>query len=86
MRIRLGKEAAIIGRCEGGPARPGAAQNAIRRHAHGGYAGGRSAAAHLLMHELSIATSIIDMAQEEAEKRGVRVLAVHLKLGPIGRA
>jgi len=35
------------------------------------------------MHELSIASSIIDMAQEEAEKRGVRVLAVHLKVGPL---
>ena len=35
------------------------------------------------MHELSIAASIVDLAQEEAEGRGVRVLAVHLKLGPL---
>ncbi len=34
------------------------------------------------MHELSIAMSIVDMAQEEAERRGqVQVQAVHLRLG-----
>ncbi|MDQ3013798.1 MAG: hydrogenase maturation nickel metallochaperone HypA, partial [Acidobacteriota bacterium] len=33
------------------------------------------------MHELSIAMSIIEMATEEGEQRGVRVIAVHLKLG-----
>src|SRR5271154_5913339 len=34
------------------------------------------------MHELSIAMSIVEMAQEEAESRGgVQVQAVHLKLG-----
>jgi len=33
------------------------------------------------MHELSIAMSIVEMAQEEAERRGVQVCAVHLKLG-----
>ena len=34
------------------------------------------------MHELSIAMSIVEMAQEEAERRGqVQVLAVHLRLG-----
>ena len=33
------------------------------------------------MHELSIAMSIIDLAQEEAQQRGVQVKAVHLKLG-----
>jgi hydrogenase nickel incorporation protein HypA/HybF len=34
------------------------------------------------MHELSIAMSIVEMAQEEAERRGqVRVHAVHLKIG-----
>jgi hydrogenase nickel incorporation protein HypA/HybF len=34
------------------------------------------------MHELSIAMSIVEMAQEEAESRGhVRVQAVHLRLG-----
>jgi hydrogenase nickel incorporation protein HypA/HybF len=35
------------------------------------------------VHELSIALSILDMASEEAERRGVRVLAIHLKLGPL---
>ena len=35
------------------------------------------------MHELSIAMSIIEMAEEEAEKRGATVVAVHLKLGPL---
>ena len=35
------------------------------------------------MHELSIAISIIEMAQEEAERRGVLVEAVHLKLGAL---
>lgn len=34
------------------------------------------------MHELSIAMSMIEMAEEEAERRGaVRVHAIHLKLG-----
>jgi hydrogenase nickel incorporation protein HypA/HybF len=34
------------------------------------------------MHELSIALSIVDMAQEEAERQGgAQVQAVHLKLG-----
>ncbi len=35
------------------------------------------------MHELSIASSLVDLAQEEAATRGVRVLAIHLKLGPL---
>jgi hydrogenase nickel incorporation protein HypA/HybF len=36
------------------------------------------------MHELSIAMSIIETATEQAEKLGdARVLAVHLKLGPL---
>ncbi len=36
------------------------------------------------MHELSIAMSIIDLVQEESEKRGgVQVCAVHLKLGEL---
>ncbi len=36
------------------------------------------------MHELSIALSILDLVEEEAQRRGgVRVLAVHLKLGPL---
>jgi hydrogenase nickel incorporation protein HypA/HybF len=34
------------------------------------------------MHELSIAISIVELAQEEAERRGdVHVNAIHLKLG-----
>lgn len=35
------------------------------------------------MHELSIAISIIEIAQEESERLGGRVSAVHLKLGPM---
>ncbi|MFZ0770659.1 MAG: hydrogenase maturation nickel metallochaperone HypA [Candidatus Sulfotelmatobacter sp.] len=36
------------------------------------------------MHELSIAMSIIESAQEESDRRGgVRVSAVHLKLGAL---
>jgi hydrogenase nickel incorporation protein HypA/HybF len=36
------------------------------------------------MHELSIAMSIVEMAQEEADQRGgVRVSAVHLRLGAL---
>jgi hydrogenase nickel incorporation protein HypA/HybF len=33
------------------------------------------------MHELSIAMSIVEMAEEEAGNRNARVTAVHLKLG-----
>ena len=35
------------------------------------------------MHELSIAMSIVELAQEEALQRGVQVNAVHLKLGAL---
>jgi hydrogenase nickel incorporation protein HypA/HybF len=35
------------------------------------------------MHELSIAMSIVELAEEEAEQRGVGIRAVHLKLGPL---
>ena len=36
------------------------------------------------MHELSIALSILEVAEEEAERRGgLRVAAIHLKLGPL---
>lgn len=36
------------------------------------------------MHELSIALGIVDLSSEEAERRGgVRVLAIHLRLGPL---
>lgn len=33
------------------------------------------------MHELSIAMSIVECAQEEADRRGVQVMAVHFRLG-----
>ena len=33
------------------------------------------------MHELSIAMSIVELAEEEAESRGVQIDAVHLRLG-----
>ncbi len=36
------------------------------------------------MHELSIAMSLLDVAEEELERQGGgRVLALHLKLGPL---
>jgi hydrogenase nickel incorporation protein HypA/HybF len=35
------------------------------------------------MHELSIAMSIVELAEEEAARRGVQVNAVHLKLGAL---
>ncbi len=35
------------------------------------------------MHELSIAMGIVEAAQDEAHKRGVRVSAVHLRLGAL---
>ena len=35
------------------------------------------------MHELSIALAILDLAAEEAGRRGGRVVAVHLRLGPL---
>lgn len=35
------------------------------------------------MHELSIAMSLVEMATEEAERRGARVRALHLRLGPL---
>ena len=35
------------------------------------------------MHELSIAVSIVEMAQEEAERRDVNIDAVYLELGPL---
>jgi hydrogenase nickel incorporation protein HypA/HybF len=35
------------------------------------------------MHELSIAMSIVEMAEDEAAQRGGRVTAVHLKLGAL---
>jgi hydrogenase nickel incorporation protein HypA/HybF len=35
------------------------------------------------MHELSIALAILDLVGEEAERRGGRVVAVHLRLGPL---
>lgn len=35
------------------------------------------------MHELSIAMGIVDAALDEAQQRGVRVSAVHLRLGEL---
>jgi hydrogenase nickel incorporation protein HypA/HybF len=35
------------------------------------------------MHELSIAMSIVELAEEEAANRGVQIAAVHLKLGAL---
>jgi hydrogenase nickel incorporation protein HypA/HybF len=35
------------------------------------------------MHELSIAMSIVELAGEEAERRGIQLEAVHLKLGAL---
>ena len=35
------------------------------------------------MHELSIAMSIVDAALDEAQRRGVKVTAVHLRLGAL---
>lgn len=36
------------------------------------------------MHELSVALSILDVAAEEAQRRGAaQVIAIHLKLGPL---
>ena len=35
------------------------------------------------MHELSIAMSIVEFAEEEALRRGTKVSAVHLKLGAL---
>ena len=35
------------------------------------------------MHELSIALSILDLVAQEAHQRHARVLAVHLRLGPL---
>jgi hydrogenase nickel incorporation protein HypA/HybF len=36
------------------------------------------------MHELSIAMSIVEMAEEESDRQGgAKVIAVHLKLGPL---
>jgi hydrogenase nickel incorporation protein HypA/HybF len=35
------------------------------------------------MHELSIAMSIVEMAQEEGDQRGAQVTAIHLKLGAL---
>ena len=35
------------------------------------------------MHELSIALSMVELAEEEAQRRAVEVTAIHLKLGPL---
>ena len=36
-----------------------------------------------IMHELSIALGILDVAEEEAERHGGRVVAIRLRLGPL---
>jgi hydrogenase nickel incorporation protein HypA/HybF len=35
------------------------------------------------MHELSIALSLLDLVGDEAGRRGCRVAAIHLRLGPL---
>jgi hydrogenase nickel incorporation protein HypA/HybF len=35
------------------------------------------------MHELSIAMTIVELAEEEAERRGAQINAVHLRLGAL---
>jgi hydrogenase nickel incorporation protein HypA/HybF len=35
------------------------------------------------MHELSMALSLLDLVEEEAERRGCRVASIHLQLGPL---
>jgi hydrogenase nickel incorporation protein HypA/HybF len=35
------------------------------------------------MHELSIAMSIVEMAQEESERRSAQINAIHLRLGAL---
>ncbi|HZW29601.1 MAG TPA: hydrogenase maturation nickel metallochaperone HypA [Isosphaeraceae bacterium] len=35
------------------------------------------------MHELSLALSILDIAEEQSQRHGGRVAAIHLRLGPL---
>lgn len=35
------------------------------------------------MHELSIALSLLDVAELEADQRGVQVAAIHVRVGPL---
>lgn len=35
------------------------------------------------MHELSIAMSLLDALEEESQKRGAKVIAAHIRLGPL---
>jgi len=42
-----------------------------------------AAQADLAMHELSIAMSLVDLASEEAERIQGRVIALHIKVGPL---
>ena len=37
----------------------------------------------ICMHELSIAVSLVDLAQEEAERLSAHVCALHVKVGPL---
>jgi hypothetical protein len=44
----------------------------------------RPPASALLMHELSIANALVEVACEEAEHRGLgHILALHIRLGPL---
>src|SRR5262245_56041297 len=43
----------------------------------------RSGAAITSMHELSVALSIVEAVEEEAERYAGRVEAIHLRLGPL---
>ncbi len=43
----------------------------------------RELKAKSIMHELSIAMSMVEMATDEAARRGVQINAVHLKLGQL---
>lgn len=36
-----------------------------------------------LMHELSIAISVLEVAQEEAERHGGKLLAIHMRIGAL---
>src|SRR5579883_2701686 len=43
----------------------------------------RRSGAKNFMHELSVALSIVEAAEEEAERHAGRVEAIHLRLGPL---
>ena len=84
-RHPLGHEARRIGTVEAERPRLGHHANAAGNHAHRRHAGRRSASAHLLgatMHEMSIATSLLDAIGREAQRHpGSRVLKVCVRIG-----